>query len=233
MLRPGREEVRTTKAALDAAASDDLQQDPGAFDRLVAMLVDTGLDGRGPISSARELADEALAKNGGDRDQAIGSLARSTTIKGGIGGFVTGLGGYVTMPVSLPINVAEFYIQAVRMVGGIAALRGHDLDEPRVRTAVLLTLVGSNSDEVLKKAGMTTASGRLTTYALRGLPPSALMMVNKAVGFRLMRGVSEKFLTRLGRGIPIAGGLVGGGIDAFMMKKIADQAIREFPVTTT
>lgn len=232
MLKPGREEVRTTKAALDAAASDDLQKDPGAFDRLVAMLVDTGLDGRGPLSSARELADEALAKNGGDRDKAIGALARSTTIKGGIGGFVTGLGGYVTMPVSLPINVAEFYIQAVRMVGGIAALRGHDLDEPRVRTAVLLTLVGSNSDEVLKKAGMTTASGRLTTYALRGLPPSALMMVNKAVGFRLMRGVSEKFLTHLGRGIPIAGGLVGGGIDAFMMKQIADQAIKEFPVTT-
>ena len=232
MLKPGREEVRTTKAALDAAASDDLQKDPGAFDRLVAMLVDTGLDGRGPLSSARELADEALAKNGGDRDKAIGALARSTTIKGGIGGFVTGLGGYVTMPVSLPINVAEFYIQAVRMVGGIAALRGYDLDEPRVRTAVLLTLVGSNSDEVLKKAGMTTASGRLTTYALRGMPPSALMMVNKAVGFRLMRGVSEKFLTHLGRGIPIAGGLVGGGIDAFMMKQIADQAIKEFPVTT-
>ncbi len=55
------------------------------------------------------------------------------------------------------------------------------------------------------------------------------MVVNKAVGFRLMRGVSEKLLSRFGRGIPVAGGLVGGGIDAFMMKKIADQAMKEFP----
>ena len=225
----GRSEARRTRAALDAAASTEPNADPGAIDRLVEMLVDAGLDGRGPLSSARERADAALARSGGDREKAIGALARSTTVTGAIGGFVTGLGGFVTMPVSLPVNVAEFYIQAVRMVGGIAALRGYDLDEPRIRTAVLLTLVGSDSDEVLKKAGMTTASGRITSYALKGLPPAALMVVNKAVGFRLMRGVSEKVLSRFGRGIPLAGGIVGGGIDAYMMKKIADHAMKEFP----
>jgi len=198
----------------------------------VAMLIDTGLDGRGPLSSAREVADEVLARTGGDREAAIARLARATVVKGSIGGFLTGLGGFVTMPVSLPVNVAEFYIQAVRMVGAIATLRGYDVDDPRVRTAVLLTLVGSDTDEVLKKAGMTTASGRLASYALRGLPPAALMIVNKAVGFRLMRGVSEKVLSRFGRGIPVAGGLVGGGIDGYMMKKIADQAMKEFPATS-
>lgn len=225
-LTPGRS-ARTTRAALDAAT--DPQPDPGAIDRLVAMLVDTGLDGRGPLSSARQVADRALAKTGGDREEAIHRLARSAVVTGGIGGFVTGLGGFVTMPVSLPLNVAEFYLQAVRMVGGIATLRGYDLTEPRVRTAVLLTLVGSDSDEVLKKAGMATGSSRVTAYALKGLPPAALMVVNKAVGFRLMRGVSEKVLSRFGRGIPLAGGLVGGGIDGFMMKKIADHAMEEFP----
>ena len=133
------------------------------------------------------------------------------------------------MPVSLPVNVAEFYLQAVRMVGSIATLRGYDISEPRVRTAVLLTLVGSDADEVLKKAGMATGGSRVTSYALKGLPPAALMVVNKAVGFRLMRGVSEKVLSRFGRGIPLAGGLVGGGIDGYMMKKIADHAMKEFP----
>src|SRR5688500_11838889 len=107
-LTPGRS-AKTTRAALDAA--NDEQPDPGAIDRLVTMLVDTGLDGRGALSSARELADAALAKSGGDREQAINRLARSTVLTGGIGGFVTGLGGFVTMPVSLPVNVAEFYIQ--------------------------------------------------------------------------------------------------------------------------
>ena len=230
LLTPGSDETKKTRAALDAAT--DEQPDPGAIDRLVAMLVDTGLDGRGPLSSAREVADEALAKAGGDREQAINRLARSTVLTGGVGGFVTGLGGFVTMPVSLPVNVAEFYLQAVRMVGGIASLRGYDVAEPRVRTAVLLTLVGSDSEEVLAKAGMATAGSRVTSYALKGLPPAALMVVNKAVGFRLMRGVSEKLLSRFGRGIPLAGGLVGAGIDGFMMKKIADHAMQEFPAVS-
>ena len=231
LLTPGRSEAKKTRAALDAATDHD--PDPGAIDRLVEMLVDTGLEGRGPLSSAQEVAQEALAKSDGDVEKAVARLARQTLLTGSIGGFVTGLGGFVTMPVSLPVNVAEFYLQAVRMVGGIASLRGYDLEEPRVRTAVLLTLVGSDSHEVLEKAGMTTAIGRITSYALKGLPPGALMIINKAVGFRLMRGVSEKVLSHLGRGIPVAGGLVGGGIDGFMMKKIADQAMKEFPATTT
>ena len=37
------------------------------------------------------------------------------------------------MPVAVPVNVAEFYVQATRMVGGIATLRGYDLAEPEVR----------------------------------------------------------------------------------------------------
>ena len=230
MLKPGGSETKKTRAALDAAS--DANPDPGAIDRMVEMLVDTGLEGRGPLSSAREVADGALRKADGDAEKAIAALARATTVKGGIGGFLTGLGGFVTMPVALPVNVAEFYLQAVRMVGGIATLRGYDISEPRVRTAILLTLVGADSDEVLKKAGMATAGSRITSYTLRGLPPAALMVVNKAVGFRLMRGVSEKVLSRFGRGIPVAGGLVGGGIDGFMMKKIADHAMKEFPAVS-
>ncbi|CAM3850138.1 EcsC family protein [Nocardioides zeicaulis] len=227
LVTPGSKESRKTRAALEAARDQDT--DPGAIDRLVTMLVEAGLQGRGPLRPAEQVAREALQKAGGDPEKAIAALARRATVSGAAGGFLTGVGGFVTMPVSLPVNVAEFYLLATRMVGAIASLRGYDLDEPRVRTAVLLTLVGSDSDEVLKKAGMASAGSRAATYALRGLPPAALMVVNKAVGFRLMRGVSEKILARFGRGIPFAGGVVGGGIDGFMMKKIADQAMKEFP----
>jgi len=223
----GRSEARTTRTALDAAT--DPHSDPGAVDRLVDLLLDVGLDGRGPLKPVRAGADESLARAGGDAEKAIAAVARRSTFAGGVGGFVTALGGFATMPVALPVNVAEFYLQAVRMVGGIATLRGYDVAQPRVRTAVLLTLVGADSQEVLKKAGMTSASGAVTSYALKGLPPAALMIVNKAVGFRLMRGVSEKGLAHFGRAVPVVGGLVGGGIDGFMMKKIADQAMEEFP----
>jgi len=231
LLKPGRKEVEQTRSALDAAHDPGADED-GTVNRLIDMLLDTGIDGRGPLSSATQVAEKQLGDTGGNREEAIRKIARGTLVSGGVGGFLTGLGGFVTMPVALPVNVAEFYVQAVRMVGAIAHLRGYDVSDPRIRTAVLLTLVGSNTDEVLQKAGLATASSRATTVALRNLPPAALMVVNKAVGFRIVRGVSEKMLSRLGRGVPLAGGVVGGGIDAYMMKKIADHAMKEFPPLT-
>jgi hypothetical protein len=215
----------TSRAALDAASGDS---EDGRITNLVQSLLNIGLDGRGPFDGARAVADAAMAKQG-QTDAAIDRVVRSHLVSGALGGFATGVGGFVTMPVALPINVLEFYVQATRMVGAVASLRGYDVSEQRIRSAVLLTLVGSNADEVLTKAGVVTGSSRMTSLALKNLPPAALLMINKAIGFRLLRGVGEKAFSRLGRGVPLVGGLVGAVIDGYMMKRIADQAKVEFP----
>ena len=133
------------------------------------------------------------------------------------------------MPVALPVNVAEFYVQATRMVGAIATLRGYDVGDRAGPTAVLLTLVG-----VARRRGAGQGrhghGGRSDRQlALGKLPPAALMVVNKAVGFRLMRGVFERVFSRFGRGLPLFGGIVGAVVDGWMMKRIAEQALVEFP----
>lgn len=204
------------------------RDDDGVVGRVVQVLLDAGIDGLGPLKSARELADLAR-RDTRTTEGAVKKIIRSHVVKGGIGGFVTGVGGFVTMPVALPANVVEFYVGATRMVASIAVLRGYDVDDPQVRTAVLLTLVGSEADEVLKKAGLTGTSGKVVGLVGQQLPPAALLILNKAIGFRLLRGVGEKAFARLGRGVPLAGGIVGGGIDVWMMKRIADHAMAEFP----
>jgi hypothetical protein len=202
--------------------------DEGIVGRLVRVLLDAGIDGLGPLKSARELADLAR-RDTRTPEGAVKKIGRSHVVKGGVGGFVTGVGGFVTMPVALPANVVEFYVGATRMVASIATLRGYDVNDPRVRTAVLLTLVGSDADEVLAKAGLTGGTGKMVGLVGQQLPPAALLILNKAIGFRLLRGFGEKAFARLGRGIPLAGGVVGGGIDVWMMKRIADHAMDEFP----
>jgi hypothetical protein len=202
--------------------------DDGVVARLVQVLLDAGIDGLGPLKSARELADLAQRVTR-THEGAVKKVVRSHVVKGGVGGFVTGVGGFVTMPVALPANVVEFYVGATRMVAAIATLRGYDLDDPQVRSAVLLTLVGSEADEVLAKAGLTGGSGKVVGLVGQQLPPAALLMLNKAIGFRLLRSVGEKAFARLGRAVPLAGGVVGGGIDVWMMKRIADHALNEFP----
>lgn len=203
--------------------------DEGAVARLVQVLLDAGIDGMGPLKSAREMAQAARLRSRSP-EAAVARVARNHVAKGAVGGFVTGIGGFLTMPIALPANVLEFYVGATRMVASIAELRGYDIDDPQVRTAVLLALVGSEADEVLSKAGLTGGtSGKVLGLAASQLPPAGLLMLNKAIGFRILRGVGEKAFARFGRAVPLAGGVLGGGVDMWMMKRIADHAMKEFP----
>lgn len=230
LFKPRKDQLENTTSALEAAK--DGTADDGAVNRLVRGLLDIGIDGLGPLEPAATVAQEAAKDAKGDVEEAIDKVVRKHVIGGGVGGLLTGLGGFFTMPLAIPVNVFEFYVQATRMTAAIASLRGYDLAEPHIRTAALLTLVGANSEQVLKDAGIPVAAGggRLTAMALKQVPPAGTMVINKAIGFRLLRSFGEKLFSRFGRAVPMLGGIFGGGLDGYMMKKIADQARREFPV---
>jgi hypothetical protein len=204
----------------------------GMATNLVERLLDTGIEGRGPFASAQQVADSAL-RHSRDADAAIERVVRSHLAYGGAGGFVTGLGGFVTMPVALPANVVEFYLVATRMTAAVAALRGYDIRQGQIRTAVLLTLVGADADDLLKKAGIVATGSRLTNLAAQRLPGPALMVVNKAIGFRLLSQVGRSTFARFGKALPLVGGVVGAGLDVYLLRRIADNARREFPRNPT
>lgn len=199
----------------------------------VGKLLDFGIDGIGPVDSSAQVVAKARGKHGSDVDKAIDEIVGDHVKKAAVGGFVTGVGGIFTMPVALPANVLEFYTLATRMVAGIAELRGYDVSTKAARAAVVLSLVGADADELMRKAGISTAaglagSGRLATLAMSRLPKAAAMMVNKAVGFRLLTAVGGKALGRLIRFVPVAGGVIGAGLDGYLMKRIAEHAKKEF-----
>lgn len=223
------EDVTITRSALDEA--NDPTGGDDAVTRLIKQLTGVGIDGVPGFPGAAQLAEKALAKANGDVETAVDAVVRQHLLGGATGGFVTSLGGFLTMVVAIPANVFEFYVQATRMTAAVAHLRGHDIGDPTIRTAVLLTLVGSDSADILTKAGVGVGtSAALTTFG-GTLPKPALMVVQKAVGFRLLRSVGERVFSRIGKLVPVAGGLVGAGVDLAMMKRISDQARAEFPRT--
>lgn len=202
----------------------------GAALNLAQYLLTIGIDGKAGFDSAQDVAKAAVKEHPGDPEGAVKAIVNQHLKLAASAGFVTGLGGFVTMVVALPANVLGFYLLATRMVAASAAVRGYDLNDPSTRTALLLTMVGADSDDLLKKAGVVS-TGRLAGLASRQLPPTALLVVNKAVGFRLISQVSDKLLTKLGKGIPFAGGVIGAGMDAFLLRRVAKVAEREFPMT--
>ncbi|WP_370892396.1 hypothetical protein [Janibacter sp. GXQ6167] len=217
---PGTEVAASTKGPKSAVAAS-----------LVENLLQVGIDGKGPFDSASEVADAALAKHKGNADKAIKEVQRSHLKLVAGNGFITGLGGFIVLPVAMPANILGFYVVATRMAAAVAKLRGYDITDPAVRSAVLLSLVGADAAEILGKAGLVAPSGKVTSMALKQLPGPALMVVNKAIGFRLVTKAGSSALTRFGKYIPVVGGGIGASVDSWMYNQIATNVKQEFPRT--
>lgn len=211
----------------DVAAAHPNQFEAAAIS-LVGRLVDIGIDGLGPLRPARQVADKALREAGGDVEAAVDDIVRSHGRIAAAGGFATGIAGFMTIVVSIPANLVEFYAVATRMTAAIAHLRGYDVDQPAVRTEILLTLVGTDSRSVLAKARIGGPKDILTEGALGQLPAPALMLINKAIGMNLLSQFSRRMLSRLGRLVPVAGGAVGAGLDWKLLRGIGKDARARF-----
>ena len=106
------------------------------------------------------------------------------------------------------------------------------MQQPELRSAILLTLMGADARDILTSAGIPAtlvSGGRLASLASRQLPAPALMVVNKAVGFRILAQTGEKVLTRLGKACPLAGGFIGAALDVYLFNRILDHAREELP----
>lgn len=211
-----------------ADAPRDLSKRERAAGTLIDQLLKVVDDGVGPLTGARTYA-EARRRQMHSPERAIRRIVNETIASAGTTGFVTGLGGFVTLPAAIPANIAGQAILNARMVAAIAHLRGWDLRDEVVRQAILITVAGGSPNQVLRQFGV--ALGRkLTEAAIRRLPVTVLREINKRVGFMLVAKYGTKrSLVTLAKGVPIAGGLVGGAVDATFTKSVSIMAKKSFP----
>ncbi|SDP11140.1 EcsC protein family protein [Klenkia soli] len=182
-----------------------------AGEKLIEQLLKVGLNGFGPFKGAEDSAQEAL--RGRTPDEAVKVLIRNHCAIAGAQGFVTNLGGIVTLPVALPANIGAAYLVQTHLAGAIAAVHGNELDAEEVRSAVLLCLVGNAGSEVLKRFGVTVGS-KVTMTMIERIPVAVIRRINKRVGFMLVAKYGTKrSVVTLAKGVPLVGGLVGGGVD--------------------
>jgi len=192
--------------------------------QVVKKIVDYGIDGVGPLSSASDLHQE-YASDGAypDNHSRVDALIRWESSKNFTTGFLTGLGGFITLPVAIPAALGASWIVQARMCGVIAKIYGHDIHEDRVRTLVLLSLVGDAGKEILKEAGVKIGQ-RLTISAINRIPGRILIEINERVGFRLLTKAGEKGVVNLIKFVPVAGGLVSGAFDGVTCYSIGKTA---------
>ncbi|MDR2950308.1 MAG: EcsC family protein [Prevotella sp.] len=166
------------------------------------------------VDSAYDLGNSYLQQNG-TLEQQVDSLIKWQVAKAATSGFVTGLGGVMTMPLTVPANIASVIYVQIRMIAAIAYMGGYDIRDDRVKSLVYICMVGNGAKELLKDMSVK-AGEKLLTKTI------------EKVSIKLTSKIGEKGVTSLGKAVPVLGGVVGGSFDAVTTRVVGKVAKKIF-----
>lgn len=132
-------------------------------------------------------------------DQQVDALIRRQKILAGSSGFVTGLGGMMAMPFTIPANFASVLYIQLRMIAAIAYMGGYDLEDKKVKSMIVACMAGTAA---------------------------------KDIGLTVIKKTKGRALMKIGKGIPLAGGIIGGSLDLFTTAIIGRIARKTFITST-
>ncbi|HXH76183.1 MAG TPA: EcsC family protein [Bacteriovoracaceae bacterium] len=185
------------------------------------------LEGLPAAGSVTELGDKYLGRKDNNPELAAESLIKRQTAKCAASGFLSGIGGAIVLPFTVPADVAaNFYVQ-MRMSAAIAHMYGFDVRSEEVKTFIFLSLIGEGVMEVLKGAGIDMGT-HFTKQTIKSMSKDLIFKVNRAIGMRLLTKFGEKGAIKLGRLVPLAGGLIGAGVNSYYCVKVGAAAIEIF-----
>jgi hypothetical protein len=184
------------------------------------------INGLPGFETAQEIGDNYL-KHDGNLENKVNSLIRWQNTKAGTSGFLTGLGGVLSMPVTIPVNLASVLYVQVRMIAAIAHMGGYDLKDDKVKSLVYVCLAGNSAKDILKDVGIAIGN-KIAVNAIKNISRMTITKINQAVGFKLLTKFGSKGVINLGKAVPLVGGFIGGTFDVVTTNTIGNVARNTF-----
>lgn len=176
--------------------------------------------------SVEEMANDYLKKYK-TKEEACKAMIRNQITKCATSGFITGFGGFITMPVTLPANITSVIYVQMRMIACTSYMAGFDLDSDQTQTFVYACLAGVAVNNVIKQAGIKFGV-KFANGLIKKIPGKVLTKINQKVGFRFVTKFGTKGIINLGKLIPGVGAVIGGGLDLVETKIIAERSYKWF-----
>ena len=181
---------------------------PGASAVALRKALDLAIDGAAKVPGAKVTAGNTLQRTG-SAELAVDQIIKQHVAMAGAQGFITNLGGIVAMAVTIPANVTGMAVLQCRMVAAIAHLRGYDIEDPRVRSAILMCLLGEQANKsAIERNELPSSALAIATAPVHD--PALDATISEQVLAKLMGEVGGKRASLLvGKKIPVVGGGVG------------------------
>ena len=103
--------------------------------------------------SVEDMANDYLNKYE-TKEDACKAMLRNQIVKCTTSGVVTGFGGFITMPVTIPANVGSVIYVQMRMIACAAYMADYELNSDQIQTFVYACLAGVSVSGLLKQAGI-------------------------------------------------------------------------------
>lgn len=161
-------------------------------------------------------------------DELAKKILHRKSIKNGFIGAATGLGGLITLPVTIPADlICSWRIQA-SMAFSIAYVYGHTKDTTDLKTDLYLILAGDSAKEALKRIGIE-ASKAITKKAVeKYITKDIMLKIWSVVGRKIITKAGEKSLTSFMKMVPLVGAPVGFSFDWAATQTVGKFAIKYY-----
>ena len=137
-----------------------------------------------------DMANDYLSKHE-TKEKACRDMLKNQIAKCTTSGVVTGLGGFITMPVAIPANIGSVIYVQMRMIACTAYMADYDLNSDQTQTFVYACLAGVAVNSLLKQAGIKFGV-KFANNVIKKIPGKVLTKINQKVGFRFIMKFGSK-----------------------------------------
>lgn len=197
------------------------------INKILDTLYEKSLEGINSVNKPVTIMMDEYLDRYGLKELAIDKFIEKQVLKCSTSGFITGFGGLITLPISVPANISSVLYVQIRMISAIAYACGYDLHNDEVQTYVYACLAGVSLNTLAKQFGVKFGN-KLATKLVEKIPGTALTKINQRVRFRLFTKFGEKGLINLGKCVPVVGAGINAGLDYSETKIIANRAKKWF-----
>lgn len=207
-------------AEMDDQKSHELQH---FFNNIVDFVIKTD------PKQVTSYVDKLRAQNPGITDDALARKIMSRqALKNGFIGAIAGVGGLITLPVTIPAALAATWRMQAVMAVAISYVYGHNLDTTDLKTDIYIIIAGDSAKEALKRFGIEITKAVTKKTIDKYVTREVMMKIWAVIGQKIVTIAGEKSLTSLVKMVPLVGAPVGFVFDWTATRTVGEFAIKYY-----
>ncbi|WP_111710323.1 EcsC family protein [Lutibacter citreus] len=177
---------------------------------------------KGYVAKLREqnpnITDKKLARK----------IKNRKSFKNGLVGAATGVGGILTLPITIPVDLIASWKIQIGLAFAIAHVYGHSHNTADLKTDIYIILAGNSAKEALKTAGIQITKEITKKAIQKNITKEVMKKIWQKVPQKIITKSGEKSLTSFTKMVPLLGAPIGFGFDYISTQILGSFAIKYY-----